>query len=60
MFWLTVLPVIQLIIIMGLVIYFLVKKSWDEDINYSVLAEEDPEIVPNPYRQVWKEYLSNR
>lgn len=57
------LSILQLLIMIGLFVYFIRTGSWNEDIKYSVLEEEeemDPEVVPNPYRQVWKDYLSSR
>jgi hypothetical protein len=55
--------ILQLLILIGLFAYFVRTGSWDEKIKYTILEEEDendPEVVPNPYRQVWKDYLSSR
>lgn len=62
-FWWSVLLVVQLLLIIGLFIFFIRTGSWDEDVKYTVLEEDeinDPEVVPNPYRKVWKDYLSSR
>ncbi|MFC4766113.1 hypothetical protein [Effusibacillus consociatus] len=60
--WFMVLLGVQLLLIIGLLAYFISTESWDEDIKHSVLEEDetDPEVVPNPYRKVWQDYLSSR
>lgn len=58
-----ILSCLQLLLIIGLFVYFIRTGSWDEEIKHSVLEEDDeidPEILPNPYRKVWKDYLSSR
>lgn len=50
-----------------LFIYFLRTESWkshefsDEHVEpESDWDADDPDVVPNPYREVWKEYLATR
>ncbi|GAX88627.1 hypothetical protein [Effusibacillus lacus] len=59
--WLIVLLILQFLIVTGMLVYFICSDSWDEDVKHTVLdEEEDPEVLPNPYRKVWQEYLSSR
>ncbi|BCJ86528.1 hypothetical protein [Effusibacillus dendaii] len=60
--WVIALLILQLLLIVGLVTYFKQNGSWNEEVKYTILEEEqtDPEVVDNPYRKVWREYLSSR
>ncbi|WP_018131078.1 hypothetical protein [Effusibacillus pohliae] len=60
--WVMVLLVLQLLLIIGLLVYFIRSGSWDEEVKYAVLEEEetDPDVLPNPYRKAWQDYLSSR